>query len=392
MKRAVFIHDHVFSIDSNGAYYSEGKITDAVLQRYLSCVDRVVVIARAKIRLDSDVGRLSAINLTSVQFLPVAGTKFQSVFSRFLVGNAILFFKQIKQADMVILRLPSFLGLFGFLFALLMRKKYFVELVGHPRDALVAAVGSGFFRSGFARLMSALNRFAVGLASGVIYVTRSALQADYPTRGFSQYASNVELAIEPLDLLESRYEIGSDVPVIGLIGSFNNSYKGIDTAIKAVAHLKSCGKSCRLRVLGSGNRLPYESLAAELGVCDSVFFDGVKSGGKEVYAWLDSLDVYIQPSRTEGLPRSLIEAMSRGLPCVASDAGGMPELLSSDWIFSVNDYVGLSKILMRLFESLELRAGAGRHNHVEAKDYDQSVLAEKRREFWARAASEVFGS
>ena len=267
-----------------------------------------------------------------------------------------------------------------------------MEFVGHPRDALVAAFGSGFFRSGFARLMSALNRFAVGLASGVIYVTRSALQADYPTRGFSQYASNVELAIEPPDLLESRYEIGSDVPVIGLIGSFNNPYKGIDTAIRAVAHLKSCGKGCQLRVLGSGNRLPYESLAAELGVGDSVFFDGVKSGGKDVYAWLDSLDAYIQPSRTEGLPRSLIEAMSRGLPCVASDAGGIPELLPSDWIFSVNDYVELSKKLMRLFESLELRAGTGRHNYFEAKEYDQSVLAEKRREFWARAAIEVFGS
>lgn len=46
------------------------------------------------------------------------------------------------------------------------------------------------------------------------------------------------------------------------------------------------------------------------------------------------MDIYIQPSDTEGLPRALLEAMSRGLPCLGTDVGGIPELLDKEFLFS----------------------------------------------------------
>jgi glycosyltransferase involved in cell wall biosynthesis len=390
MRRALFIHDHIFSFDESAVYYSEGKITDAVFRRYLDFVDQVAVVSRAKPALIEDICRRTPIKLKAVKFFPVTGSKFQHVFIRFLGANSVLMYRQINVADLVILRLPSFLGLFAFVFVFLMRKKYFIEFVGHPRDALVSAGKSGFGRRVFALLMSALNRFAVRRANGVIYVTKSALQAEYPTRGFSQYASNVELHVGPGSRSFGCYAIKGDVPVIGMIGSFNNAYKGVDVAIRAIAHLKERGVTCHLRVLGSGDRRFYDSVAAECGVEELIFFDGVRLGGAQVYEWLDGLDIYAQPSRTEGLPRSLIEAMSRGLPCISSDAGGMPELLSNNYIFPVDSCVGMADRVLWLLESSDLRRESGMANYDVARQYDFDVLAARRKDFWGRAAHEVF--
>ena len=54
----------------------------------------------------------------------------------------------------------------------------------------------------------------------------------------------------------------------------------------------------------------------------------------EVFKWLETIDLYVQPSRQEGLPRALIEAMSRGVPAFGARTGGIPELLDEDFIFS----------------------------------------------------------
>ena len=60
--------------------------------------------------------------------------------------------------------------------------------------------------------------------------------------------------------------------------------------------------------------------------------------------------VYIQPSRIEGLPRALIEAMSRGCACVGSSVGGIPELLNNQYIHEVNDYNSLAVKIFDLYD------------------------------------------
>lgn len=69
----------------------------------------------------------------------------------------------------------------------------------------------------------------------------------------------------------------------------------------------------------------------ENGVADRVVFKG-QMKHQQVLEWIDSLDIYIQPSMQEGLPRALIEAMSRACPAIGSSTGGIPELLPSDAI------------------------------------------------------------
>ena len=95
--------------------------------------------------------------------------------------------------------------------------------------------------------------------------------------------------------------------------------------------------------------------------------------------FFDTLDIYVQPSKTEGLPRALVEAMSRGCLCMGSKAGGIPELLESNYVFNKGCVKGIVEILKNVSE-VSLNKQAIR-NFEEAKKYDSDFLKEQRRQF-----------
>lgn len=382
MTVALFVHDHCFFKDEGGRVYSEGKITDDVFKRYFEAVDEVVVVSRMREAELAD--GLSEITNKKVCFQPVRGVAMALVFTRHGWGNAVLLEKVIERSDMAILRLPSFLGLWA-AFRLRWRGvPYFVEVVGFPREAF-AMSGLGTGRKLLAVLFELLTKNAVYRADGAIYVTREVLQKRLPNTGLTAFASNVELTVEPFMPSAARYALESGPVKFGIIGSFNNRYKGIDVAIQSIALLSKRGLNCRLRILGSGDREMILADAAGFGVADCVEFSGTLASGTEVYDWLDDLDIYLQPSRTEGLPRALVEAMSRGLPALGSDAGGIPELLPMESIHASGDAEQLAVQMMRLIADPALRLAEGQRNAAMAREYTPSVLGPRRQAFWAAA-------
>ena len=92
------------------------------------------------------------------------------------------------------------------------------------------------------------------------------------------------------------------------------------------------------------------------------------------------MDVYIQPSLQEGLPRALLEAMSRGLPCIGSNAGGIPELLEKKMIFKKRNVKQLCKILKNL--NKEELINSANYNFKKSKLYNLSYLNNKRNNFY----------
>lgn len=81
-----------------------------------------------------------------------------------------------------------------------------------------------------------------------------------------------------------------------------------------------------LQLIGDGElRKDMEQLAQELGVENSVEFAGLQSN---VYPWLHDADIFILPSKFEGMPMTLIEAMGTGLPIISSAVGGVPDMLT----------------------------------------------------------------
>src|SRR5699024_3576848 len=124
---------------------------------------------------------------------------------------------------------------------------------------------------------------------------------------------------------------------IATIGSYSSKYKSIDTGIKTMNLLKKKGYNAHLYILGSGNKNYYIKLIKELDVIENIYVVWLIEGGKEVLKWLDDFDFYIHPRLTEGLPRALIEAMSRGLPAGATNVGGIPELIEKAMQFNKKD-------------------------------------------------------
>ena len=87
------------------------------------------------------------------------------------------------------------------------------------------------------------------------------------------------------------------------------------------------GHDLTLRVVGDGKRRPdLEALAAQLNCRERIVFAG-QLPSTAIIGELDRADLFVLPSRQEGLPRAMIEAMARALPCIGSDVAGFPELL-----------------------------------------------------------------
>ncbi len=110
--------------------------------------------------------------------------------------------------------------------------------------------------------------------------------------------------------------------VIGSLGRLHQ-VKGYDILIEALSLIKN--KRIRLKIAGSGTELEaLKQLATELNVASRVEFVGYQ---EDNYKFLDSIDVYVQSSRSEGFGLAVIEAMSQELPVVVTPAGSLREIV-----------------------------------------------------------------
>lgn len=103
--------------------------------------------------------------------------------------------------------------------------------------------------------------------------------------------------------------------------------KGFDVLLQAFAEARRNCPAARLEIVGHGTgRADLERLAGELGVADAVVFAGAQDQAA-VRERLRRASAFVLPSRSEGMPLSLLEAMACGAPCVATRVGGVEEVL-----------------------------------------------------------------
>jgi glycosyltransferase involved in cell wall biosynthesis len=131
----------------------------------------------------------------------------------------------------------------------------------------------------------------------------------------------------PKSTARRMLEIPADATVIGTVARVT-ALKGIDDALKAFAGLLATFPNLVYLVVGDGDALPScKALAADLGIADKVIFAGYQS---DVSLYLSAMDLFLFPSLKEAMGIALVEAMAVGLPTVATNVGGIPEVLSSD--------------------------------------------------------------
>ena len=167
-----------------------------------------------------------------------------------------------------------------------------------------------------------------------------------------------------------------------MIGTLQGRTKGIHVLLRALAQARPQLPALKLRILGQGDIRAWMREATEIGVADLVQFDGTLPSQELVLKWLGDIDVYIQPSLQEGLPRALIEAMSQGCPAIGSTAGGIPELLPGEDLVPPDDHRALGVLLaMRLVDTGWMKHSASR-NWERAQDFDPAILNPRRDAFW----------
>jgi glycosyltransferase involved in cell wall biosynthesis len=281
---------------------------------------------------------------------------------------------------------------------------YGLEVVGDPYEAFAPGAVKHPLRPLFRYLFTRSLREECARAAAVSYVTEHALQRRYPARKglavgvsdtdlqtayfsavprvFTTSYSSTDLAID--DYAPRPKEFVTPIrPQLVFVGSLEQMYKGQDILISAVGLLRRRNYPVELNIIGDGrHRLELEELTRSLSLDGAVRFSGELPAGAAVRSELDKAILMVLPSRTEGLPRVIIEAMARGLPCIASDVGGIPELLHHDDLVSPNDATALAdKIEQVITDPFRLNLMSAR-NLDKAQQFRPEILEKKRTEFY----------
>ncbi len=127
----------------------------------------------------------------------------------------------------------------------------------------------------------------------------------------------------------ARAELGlrEKLPVVGTVCRLDEPKKGLSTLLEAMADMSAStgSDSCQLLIVGDGPaRSGLHALSRKLGIAPWVRFAGERH---DVARVLSLMDVFVLPSRHEGFGIAILEAMAAGLPVVATNVGGIPEIV-----------------------------------------------------------------
>ena len=304
--------------------------------------------------------------------------------------------KEIACADAVLIKPACRKGMMAIRIAEKLHKPYMIEMTGDIHNALLQ--NPSRVRKAYAPILYRQIKKTIKNCQYGLYVSEHYLQSKYPIAGKMCGCSDVVLEKADDEVLAGRLQkIDQMDPnsrvVLCLIGFYQGNGKGVDAAIRALSRLP---ENVHLTILGNGtedNRKKWIEYGKTFGVYDRIFFEAPLATPQEVLRWLDDFDFFVLPSRSEGFGRCIAEAMSRGLPCFATDICTIPELLPRDCLHPLDDDGALAELILRYLSDKTLMKEAAKANFNSAKRYDFEVLKQRRFEFLSdfKKYCETFG-
>jgi glycosyltransferase involved in cell wall biosynthesis len=182
-----------------------------------------------------------------------------------------------------------------------------------------------------------------------------------------------------------RAELGlpPEVPLVGAVGALR-AQKGFDVLVRASALLVREIPDVRVIIVGGGDeevRAQLVRLIAELGLEDNVLLIGLRDDVPDILA---ALDVAVSSSNFEGSPLAIMEYMAAGRPIVATQVGGVPDLIENGvhgLLVERGDSNGLAQAVLRLLRDRDLGAqlaAAARERQRAEFDIDAMVARVER--------------
>lgn len=293
--------------------------------------------------------------------------------------------EEIKRAEAILIKPASRRGMMAIKIAEKLNKPYMIEMTGDIHNALIQSPSR--FKRLYAPFLYRQIRKTVKNCEFGLYVSKDYLQGKYPIKGKMCGCSDVVLDLSSSDVLEKRLNKidkmkAGNIINLALVGFYQGNGKGVDTALRALARLP---ENFHLSVLGNGteeNRKMWYNYGKEKGVSENrIHFPEPLPSAQAVLHWLDDYDIFVFPTRSEGLSRALAEAMSRGMPCFATNICTMPELLPEECLFELDDDKKLSELILKYVNDKEMMKKAARVNFEHIKDYNFDTLKKRRDDF-----------
>lgn len=152
--------------------------------------------------------------------------------------------------------------------------------------------------------------------------------------------------------------------------------KGVEALLQALSQVREQNDDWECMILGDGpKRQGLVQMANELGLDSYVHFAGYVPNP---YAWLQTADIFVSPSRWEAFGIALVEAMALGLPIIATETDGTKDIIDpyvDGVVVPVGDAGALSQAILELASSPERRVALGQKAREKSKRYDAPIVA-----------------
>lgn len=378
--------DHRF-VRVAGRIHTRGAFDSGFWQRYLDVFDRLTVVSRVELAQSPPPGARPA-DHDRVDFLPLPPYVGPWSYLRHWLPIRRTVAQAVAQSHAILLRVPSTIGTLAW--TLLRQKRtptgnpppFAVEVVADPRQTLAAGAAGGLLRplaqQRYARALRAICREAHAAA----YVSRQQLQRAYPPGAPQRAAFYSSIDLDPALILPHPRNFDRPAANVVFVGSLEMMYKGPDLLAHALALARR--HDWQLTYVGDGRSRPrLETLVRRLGIAAQVRFTGQLPGFAAVVHELDRADLFVLPSRAEGVPKALIEAFARALPCIATRVGSLPELLDDQFLVPPDNPHALAARMHALMDNPAALRAASARNLAAARDYASDLLSQRRRAFYA---------
>lgn len=391
MSKLLLTVDHQFVRTPDGKVWVKTIYGYDFWKRYLDVFDEVRIAARVR-----DVKQLEGKMLLSsgdgVEFYQLP--QYRGPFE--FVKKYIKISKCMKGAtdtcDCAIFRIPSPIA--SGIKKEVKRKNlpWAVEVVNDPWDTFAPgsykSITRPFVRAFFTYQVKQMTR----TANGASYVTKYALQKRYPSyaRIHGKDSKHFESHYSSINLSREYYFEKHKLPkapytIIHVNSCITDYSKGHDVVIRILRLIRKNGIDARVEFVGDGPaKGEFSELAKKLGVGKYVTFTGLLSSAEEVRQKLIDADIMVFPTKGEGLPRTVIEAMAVGLPVLSTPVNGIPELLNREYLFEQQDVKAFARKVRKLLIDNNLYKAASVANLERSKKYENNELQKHRNCFYKK--------
>lgn len=370
----------------HGKYYFKNQEWCNFYKRYLRVFNSLRIAVRCE-----DVDELNPCNIliadTRIEVIDIPNFSGPLEYAKkyFKIGRAIA--NICDGCDAAIVRLPSTIGQRVARKVIKSHIPYGVEVVYDAEDGWHSE--KKIINRYLWKRIDKEMRETCYTANGISCVTEFYLQKHYYSKkadAFTSYYSTLELPKEFYGF-PKKYPKGKTFTLANVANQIQfNGRKGFNEIIEAISILKKKGVIVNAKFVGQDYHngiTQFMDLSRRLDVEKQIEFMGYLTR-PELDDFLSSVDMFVMPTRAEGLPRVIIEAMAKGLPAISTPVSGNPELLDTHFLVKYEDVQTLANRIEELIIDKELYEKTSFENFNNSQKYEATVLEKRRDAFYQK--------